>query len=121
MNRHIAYCGLNCEGCPIYLATRETDPELQEDMRKSIAELCFDEYGMTLQPEEITDCDGCRSVNGRLFSGCRNCEIRKCAMEKLLDNCGLCLEFSCEKLENFFIRDPGAKHQLQRVRGAHML
>ena len=33
----IAYCGLNCITCRIYLATRETDPEKQRQMREQIA------------------------------------------------------------------------------------
>ena len=32
----LAYCGLKCEGCQIYLATMETDKEKQSKMRVQI-------------------------------------------------------------------------------------
>jgi hypothetical protein len=61
METMIAYCGLNCYTCPIHLATNEPDQIKQQKMRESIAELCTKQYGMNLQPEDITDCDGCRA------------------------------------------------------------
>ncbi|NJK87886.1 MAG: hypothetical protein HC906_19900 [Bacteroidales bacterium] len=49
-------CGLICDTCPVHLATFEPDKSRQQIMRESIAEIVL-----------------------RLFSGCVNCEIRKCA------------------------------------------
>jgi hypothetical protein len=93
----IAYCGLACHTCPIYLATRQENKDEQRRMRAEISRLLKEQYGMNYQPEEITDCDGCRTDGVRLFSGCMNCLIRKCAREKGLENCAYCTEYACEQ------------------------
>jgi hypothetical protein len=118
MEKHerVAYCGLMCDGCPIYWATQETDPEKQTKMRTAIARLGQEQYGLTFRPEDITDCDGCRMENGRLFSGCKTCEIRDCARERNLVTCAHCAEYACEKLRKMFATDPGAKTHLEVIR-----
>ncbi len=98
----IAYCGLNCIKCPIYLATREKDPKKQRQMREQIARDIKKHYGIESRIEDVTDCDGCTTKNGKLFSGCQKCQIRKCAREKGIENCAHCSEYACEKLEKFF-------------------
>lgn len=116
MKTLIAYCGLRCDTCPIHSATLEQDVSQQQTMRKSIAELCAKIYGMNLQPEDITDCDGCRANTGRIFSGCLNCEIRKCASEKNIDSCAFCNNYACEILEKHFLLDSSAKIRLEEIR-----
>jgi hypothetical protein len=86
----MAYCGLDCSTCPIHLATLEPDSGKQHDMRAVIAHECFVHYGMTLLPEEVNDCDGCTAGTGRLFTSCRDCGIRKCAISKELESCAFC-------------------------------
>ncbi len=112
----MAYCGLKCDSCPIYLATRETDRQEQTKTRARIAEFAGEHYNMNLKPEDITDCDGCRTPAGRLFSGCRKCEIRKCARERDYPTCAHCPEYPCDKLQKFFTTDPDAKHSLDDIR-----
>jgi len=112
----LAYCGLDCKSCPVHLATTEHDKLRQYEMRVSIAEKCHEIYGMELKPEEITDCDGCRTVDGRLFSGCLNCEIRKCAEEKNIASCAFCFDYACQKLQKHFKFDPGAQIRLEECR-----
>jgi hypothetical protein len=56
-----AFCGLTCHGCPIHWATQEEDPAKKRKMRVALARLGKEHYGIEMQPEEITDCDGCRS------------------------------------------------------------
>jgi hypothetical protein len=112
----MAYCGLKCDGCPIYLATREADPEEQAKKRTQIAEFASEHYDMPLSPEDITDCDGCRTSSGRLFSGCRKCEIRKCARHGGCPTCAHCAEYPCDILQKFFLSDPGAKNCLDDIR-----
>ena len=85
----VAYCGLTCQGCPIYWATRENDPVKKQKIRTAIARLGQEHYGVTMRPEEITDCDGCTLENGRLYSGCKQCEIRICARERKVETCAL--------------------------------
>jgi hypothetical protein len=73
-------------------------------MRESIAEQCSKVYGMNLQPEDITHCDGCRVDTGRLFSGCFNCEVRKCASLKNIESCAYCSYY------------PGSQIRLEEIR-----
>jgi len=111
----MAYCGLTCQGCAIYLATREKSEEKRYEMRALIARQIKDLYKENLKAEDVTDCDGCRT-EGRLFSGCRRCEIRKCARQKGIENCAHCNDYPCEKLEKLFNTDPDAKKRLDVIR-----
>jgi len=112
----IAYCGLDCTACPIHLATLEPDAGKKNEMRVAIAHECFVHYSMNLLPEEVNDCDGCRANTGRLFSSCRNCEIRKCAISKDLESCAFCDEYACDRLEEIFRSDPETKNRLEKMR-----
>jgi len=87
-------------------------------MRIEIADQCNSIYGMSLQPEQVTDCDGCNADTGRLFSGCLRCEIRKCAKLKNLINCAHCSDYACDILEKHFFMDPGARERLKEFRSA---
>lgn len=112
----IAYCGLDCSACPIHLATLETDVRKQCDMRAAIAHECFVHYGMKIQPDEVNDCDGCTAGTGRLFTSCRDCGIRKCAISKGLGSCSFCEVFACAELEEMFRSDPSARERLEAIR-----
>ena len=112
----MAYCGLDCEGCPIHLATLESDLPKQLAMRREVARICTQEYGMNLLPKDVTDCDGCRSQTEKLFSGCAKCEIRKCAIDRKLTSCALCADYGCQKLLKHFETDPSARTRLEAMR-----
>jgi len=112
----IAYCGLTCDNCPVHLATIEPDELRQQTMRVTIAEQCANYYGLNYQPEDINDCDGCRSGTGRLFSGCAKCEIRKCAIFKKSEYCAFCEDYACDKLKEHFALDPDAQTRLEEIR-----
>ena len=116
MDEIIGYCGLNCCTCPIYVATREKHNEKRRRMRAEIAEQIKKHYGVEYKPEDITDCDGCGSEGDRLFAGSKNCQIRKCARPKRIENCAHCDEYSCEKLEELFATDIDAKKRLDEIR-----
>ena len=60
----ISYCGLNCETCPIHLATLEKDRSRQYEMRREIAGICNKKYKMRMKPEDVGDCDGCTADTG---------------------------------------------------------
>lgn len=112
----IAYCGLNCRTCPIYLATAVERKDEQTKMRIEIARECREHYGMQYEAGDITDCDGCRREGGRLFSGCRDCTIRTCAGGKGIENCAHCAEYVCSNLAAHFFLDPAAKTRLDAIR-----
>jgi len=116
MNEIIAYCGLICHSCPIYLATREQDPKKKSEMRAEIAKQIYEVYKEKMKAEDVTDCDGCKTETGRLFSGCKNCQIRKCGSQKDVENCAHCNEYPCEELEKLFTTYPDAKERLDVIR-----
>ncbi|MCP4611847.1 MAG: DUF3795 domain-containing protein [Planctomycetes bacterium] len=116
MSEMISYCGLNCKACPIYLATREKDEEKQNQMRTEIAQQIKELYGHEIKPEDVTDCDGCKTEGGRLFSGCHNCYMRKCAKQKNFENCAYCGDYACEELEKLFTTDPDARKRLDAIK-----
>jgi len=114
----IAFCGLECDSCPIHLVTLEPDKNRQQTLRESIAEQCSKLYGMNMQPEDITDCDGCQANTGRLFSGCYDCEIRKCANQLKIEVCACCSAYICDILKKHFLLDPDAQIRLEVIRHA---
>jgi hypothetical protein len=116
MGELLAYCGINCSTCPIYLVTRESHKEEQAKKRLEIARLIGEHYGTNYEAANVTDCDGCLTKGERIFSGCKDCVIRNCARSKSIENCAYCPEYSCEKLEAFFLKDPQAKTRLEEVR-----
>jgi hypothetical protein len=116
MEENLSYCGLICQTCPIYLATREKDDDKRYDMKVQIVREIKKHYGEECKPEDITDCDGCKAESGRLFSGSKNCHMRKCARQKGLENCAYCDEYACERIEKFFATDPDAKARLDAIK-----
>jgi len=116
MDEMMAYCGLVCQTCQIYLATRQENREKQARLRAEIAQLCKQQYGMNYEPRDITDCDGCRTEGGRLFLGCKNCQIRDCARQHEVENCAYCSKYTCERLEAFFTTEPAARARLDEIR-----
>ena len=112
----LAYCGLACQTCPIYLATRQEDQDTQRRMRTEILRLCNQQYGISLSLQDITDCDGCRSEGRRLFSGCKDCPIRNCARQRGVENCAYCENYACAQLEVFLRAEPSARVRLDAIR-----
>ena len=116
MEDSLSYCGLTCAtSCTIYLATREKDPEKKHQMKVDIVQYIKEHYDQEINPQDI-DCDGCKTENGRLFSECEDCRIRKCAQQKEVENCAHCEEYACDKLQEFFTAGPKAKERLDAVK-----
>ena len=111
MEKMTAMCGLNCSGCPAFLATaRDSD----EERRKTAGEWSKS-YGHDIKPEDI-NCYGCLSVDKKLLGYCGICEIRKCGIEKKVETCAHCPDYACEKLSKFFEAAPEAKKNLEEER-----
>ena len=109
MNDLIAYCGLNCEKCDAYIATKNNDNALREKTAKLWSEL----NNVLILPEHI-NCDGCR-VNGRKTIFCdKLCPIRQCAMQKGVVTCGECPEMEqCPKIAMVHANNTEAKNNLK--------
>ena len=107
MKKIIAYCGMDCAGCNAYLATKNDDQALRE---KTAAEWTKT-FNFDFTPEMI-NCTSCTS-SGVKVGYCSQCEIRKCAVEKDVKNCGACDEFkTCGTINAFFDAVPDAKANL---------
>jgi hypothetical protein len=111
MTEMISYCGLVCNECPTFIATLANDDILRED----VAEKWSKQFGFDLKAEDI-NCVGCQSGSDRLFGHCLTCEIRKCGMEKEVENCAHCEEYGCRNLESFIKYIPHAKKKLEQIR-----
>ncbi|RPH36279.1 DUF3795 domain-containing protein [bacterium] len=114
MDAMLGYCGLDCNGCPIHLATLGNEDEKKRAMKIDIARLLKERYGLTMEADDIGDCDGCRSE--RLFATCAACEIRRCARVKELNSCADCAQFACEMLRKIFLEDTAARARLEALR-----
>ncbi len=109
----IAYCGLDCNACPAYLASgRRTLAE-----RQATADQWGRQFNHQFKAEDI-DCVGCTARDGKHVGYCTMCEIRLCALGKgdSLATCASCPDYGCEKLENFLKNVPQAKANLQALR-----
>ena len=111
MEKMVAFCGLICTDCKAFIATQEND----DAKRREVAEAWSKALGKEIKPEEI-NCEGCLTMDGRHISYCSICEIRKCGMEKEVENCAYCVDYSCEKLINFFEQVSEAKKTLEEIR-----
>ncbi|MFX1366166.1 MAG: DUF3795 domain-containing protein [Promethearchaeota archaeon] len=115
MEKIIAYCGLNCSECPIFIATKKNDDKERQKVAKNWSKLLNSEY----EKEDI-NCDGCHSKKGRLWVNCRNCDVRNCGLEMEVETCGHCIDYSCEKLDNrlkgFLKWEDFARKNLEAIR-----
>jgi len=106
----IAYCGLTCSECPAYLATQANTVEKLKDIALSWST----KYATKLRPDDVW-CDGC-PADGRKFSHCDDCRIRRCARDRALVTCAACDEYACETLTELFELVPQAKVTLDALR-----
>jgi len=107
MEKIIAYCGLDCSECGAFIAHQNNDEALREKTAAEWTKL----YGFNFLPEMI-NCTSCKS-NGVHVGHCMECEIRKCASEKAIVNCGVCSDFkTCKTINDFFARAPHAAGNL---------
>ena len=114
MKTILAYCGLKCDSCPIFLTTFESDSSLQQSMRKSVAETINSLYGLNFNSEDITDCEGCKTNTIRIFKGCLNCAVRACAKSNKVENCAYCTDYPCEILKKKLFGRTGIKKKAGR-------
>ncbi len=94
MKELIAFCGLDCERCEAFIATKNDDDVLREKVAKEWSEL----NGVDITPEMI-NCQGCRTDGVKTVYCDSLCPIRKCASSKGYETCGSCSEMeTCGKV-----------------------
>ncbi len=93
LDPHIAYCGLDCAGCDVYRATKLDD----DGLRQQYADKVKIDFKVEIEPETV-NCHGCRDERPKT-GFCAYCEVRKCAIDRNLENCAACDDYGCEKLQ----------------------
>ncbi len=113
----IAYCGLNCGKCPVYIATISND----DKKRKEVLEKWNKHFNFEMNLEDI-NCYGCLDKEKIKFNYCINCGIRKCTLQKKLLNCAYYNEYTqCKTLNDFFVHAKEAKNNLENVRKSKLI
>jgi len=107
----IGYCGLDCEQCEAFIATRTNDDAL----RAQVAEQWSRSYNAPIKPEHI-NCTGCQSAGVKTYYCDQLCEIRKCAVTKSVSTCADCADYPCSVLAEMFRVAPQAKAMLDGLR-----
>lgn len=105
----ISYCGIDCEHCDAYVATRTCDNGLKARVAHQWSKI----YGREITPEEVS-CGGCTCVGTHGIYCDTMCRVKPCCREKGLAHCGRCAEFPCEKLKEIFAYYPGAEDRLKK-------
>jgi len=93
LDPHIAYCGLDCSVCEVYRATAYDSDEL----RQTHAAKVLDQFKIEVEPANV-NCHGCRDVRPKI-GFCAWCQVRSCALERGVENCAVCPDYACEKLD----------------------
>ncbi len=89
----LAYCGIYCNECPIYISTKKQNKIDCSLEKKKGAVLT----GLFTAGE--ANCYGCSSFRSDANDLCARCEVRRCAQNKGIENCGLCNEYPCDLVE----------------------
>lgn len=95
MDKKIAFCGLACSECPVYIATKTGDEELKEKLAKEYSTESF-----KFEKDDM-NCTGCHSIEGANKKMCVECPMRECGMEKKLTHCAECNEYPCQHIEGY--------------------
>jgi hypothetical protein len=106
----IACCGLVCSECPAFVATKANDAARIDEIAKQWSQ----QFNANVTAASVW-CDGC-TAEGRKCGHCAECDVRACVLEKKLDNCGKCAEFTgCDTIGNFLKMAPHAKPVLEEI------
>lgn len=114
MSELISFCGLDCAECPAYIGTQREDEVLLIKTAKR-----WSTAKNKIEPKDIR-CDGCLTGQ-RLACFCAECQVRMCAVEKAVENCGICNGYPCQTLKKVWkwLRSPKAKTRLDEIHQKH--
>jgi len=104
---YIGYCGDDCELCPRYIATQSNDVEKLKE-----AAVLWKKAGLHDQivPPEKMICNGCAALEQ-----CHYNDIRECAKDKKISNCGKCNDYPCEKINEVFNKTSSYAKQSKKM------
>ena len=108
----IACCGLDCEKCDAFIATKTNDQTLREKTAKRWTEL----NNVQILPEQI-NCEGCRMDGAKTIYCSTMCGIRRCVAGKGFETCGDCSEMErCPIVGALHAYNSEARHNLSAGR-----
>jgi len=114
MDTMIAMCGLVCTDCKAYQATQANDQAWLE----RVAAQWREEYHAPGITTEYARCNGCLEMQEKVCGHCSECNVRQCAVERGVANCGVCPDYGCEKITAFLEWVPDAKVRLDAIHAA---
>ncbi len=103
----ISFCGQICAECPVYQVTRENDL----GQRIWLA-LEYSSESHQYHPAEM-HCQGCHSLFANLAPMCKSCEIRNCALGRVLVSCAECVDYPCDIIERLVPVDTDNRAELE--------
>ena len=103
----IGICGDNCACCPRYIATQNGRIEELEKVKELWVRLGFRDPAF---PTDAMACFGCKPE-----IKCAYAQLRTCANKKTVDNCGLCREYPCERINAAFEKTEKIRAQADLV------
>ncbi len=105
----IAYCGIRCAECHVYVATINNDHALAEKTAREWTE----SSGVPHRAEDMR-CLGCKS--DEVFRWCKECGVRGCAAGKERQTCGHCVGYKgCATIAEFLSHLPKEKAFLDAI------
>ena len=112
MSKMMGYCGIDCTGCPAFVATQSGDPAELAKVAKQWAE----QFKAPITPESV-ECYGCGQTEKAVSVYCKSmCAIRNCAQPKNIESCADCKDYGCKTLSDFIVHVPQAKEYLESRR-----
>lgn len=90
------YCGLLCNECPLYIATKNDNEETKAKLA-----IEYSNEHCTFTKEDM-NCEVCYSVKNNDSKMCGDCKIRNCSEGKNnLKNCGYCSSYPCGLIDKY--------------------
>ena len=111
--KDIAYCGINCYQCPVFLATVCVD----EEAKKQLA-IQYSTEECQLTKDDIL-CYGCGTRISKYNKMCIACKIKSCAKQMLLnkkeDTCASCKMYPCELIKQYVPKGTANRNLLDEI------
>ncbi|MFW9907658.1 MAG: DUF3795 domain-containing protein [Candidatus Thorarchaeota archaeon] len=109
----MAYCGLDCEECPAFVARINNDNKLRVETQKK-----WDSPQYPVSIEDI-NCEGCKVENGIHFRWSSQCIVRACASQKGVETCAHCKDYICNTLSTWLMQaGDSARERLENIHAA---
>ena len=94
MNIIVARCGFRCDLCPAFVKNSRTAAE-----RRTGSAAWLKYFGLKVKPESMR-CNGCLGEDCADYTFPeKKCAVRRCVIERKLENCSQCAEYPCATIE----------------------